>query len=514
MKRFLVAARRSIRRSLRNKVYRVILLWAVAVIGGEIVAETVLVRSAAAVSRENMEALLTIVNVVVIAGGAALTVALYFFLRRQILIPIEELRAVTGRFNAGDRQARCRVFDERDELGKLATAFNALLELVADQEELRAEQMSEIKAKNEELARSTHLKSKFLSMISHELRSPLNSIMGYAELLLDEVDGRLNPEQREDILAIRRSSEHLRRLIDDILDLSKLEAGRMRVELRAVSLNEVVKESEAVIQPMVAQKGLLFATVSESGEILVRADRHRLRQVIINLLTNAAKFTEKGGITVKMWCEGSDGLFEVKDTGVGVPADQIERIFEDFHQVDAEVTRRHGGTGLGLPIVRHLLHLMNGEVTVTSAPGEGTTFTVRLPLAREELPEIEEAVPAILVVDGDQQAISLYGRHLARERIGVIAAKGANDACEKLEMMARGGHSLVRLAAVVLDLDFLGAEGYKLLERIRRDERWKDTAVGCITSRDEDTSDFDATLAKPVSRKGLTLLVRSLLRRR
>jgi signal transduction histidine kinase len=234
----------------------------------------------------------------------------------------------------------------------------------------------------EQLREFDRLKSEFLASMSHELRTPLNSIIGFADVLLEGIDGELNERMEEDVRLIRSSGDHLRSLIGDILDMSKIEAGMMDLRYEVIDLPALARELESFArsQMLTYDKTLSFR-VELSPEVKeVTADRTRLKQVLFNLISNAIKFTTEGEVRVEM--ARDDGLLEVAvvDTGIGIKADNLPIVFEQFRQLDGSLTRTAGGTGLGLPISRSLVELHGGEIYVESEVGEGTTFTFTLPV--------------------------------------------------------------------------------------------------------------------------------------
>ena len=243
---------------------------------------------------------------------------------------------------------------------------------------------AEVKEKNEALQRANHLKSQFLANVTHELRTPLHSIISYGALILEGfVEGELSTEQEEHIQFMVRRAEDLSHLVDDMLDLSKIEADRIEVTPEPLDLAHGLTEVVNQLKPLANNKGLYLALEMEESIPRVMADGHRLRQVAINLVSNAIKFTDKGGVTIRC-CEIKQGDMvnvSVNDTGIGISPAALGYIFEAFRQADGSTTRQFGGTGLGLTIARKLIELQGGEVAVESAPGQGTTFSFTLPVA-------------------------------------------------------------------------------------------------------------------------------------
>jgi signal transduction histidine kinase len=222
-------------------------------------------------------------------------------------------------------------------------------------------------------------KSDFLAVMSHELRTPLTAIIGYEELLADEIAGPINAQQAQQLSRVKASAQHLLGLIDEILTFSRLEAGRETIRMEIVEVNRMIEEAAALISPLAGEKKLGFAVYPLDPPRQMRVDAGKLRQILVNLLSNAVKFTTQGGITLTTAVESGELVVRVADTGVGIAADHAERIFEPFWQVEQKATRRVGGTGLGLTVTRRLARLLGGDVKVESVAGEGAVFTLRLP---------------------------------------------------------------------------------------------------------------------------------------
>jgi PAS domain S-box-containing protein len=242
------------------------------------------------------------------------------------------------------------------------------------------EQNKRLQWSSHELQKANRLKSEFLASMSHELRTPLNAIMGYAALLADRIYGDVNERQEEGLRRIHVSAEHLLALINDILDLAKIEAGKMPLHLAPVSVALVVAEMSQQVEPTVRRKKLSYSTDLPSELPVMMSDETKIKQVLLNLLSNAVKFTNKGGVTVRVRIEDDHVRVEIEDTGIGIRPQDLEAIWEDFRQVDQSRTREFGGTGLGLSITRKLIQALGGSVRVMSEYGKGSTFSVALPL--------------------------------------------------------------------------------------------------------------------------------------
>jgi PAS domain S-box-containing protein len=223
------------------------------------------------------------------------------------------------------------------------------------------------------------IKSAFLATMSHELRTPLNSIIGFTGILLQGLVGELNPEQKKQLGMVRDSSTHLLELINDVLDLSKIEAGQLKLSREDFDLRASIERTVQITRPLAEKKGLELI-FEEPGEIPhLESDRRRVEQILLNLLSNAIKFTERGSVSVECHPEADRVSLRVRDTGIGLGPEEMERLFKPFSQIDSSLTRKYEGTGLGLSICKRLVELMGGEIWVESHPGEGSTFAFTLP---------------------------------------------------------------------------------------------------------------------------------------
>lgn len=361
------------------------------------------------------------------------------------------------------------------------------------------------------LQKASELKSRFLSNMSHEFRTPLNSIRSLARFLLDPADGPLPAEKQKQAGYILKAAESLTALVDDLLDLAKVEAGKLEVRVEDVDLVDLLSTLRGTFRPLL-DPGAPVALIFEdpAGLPPMRTDGGKVAQILRNFLSNALKFTDRGEIRVSARA-GAGGMivFAVSDTGLGVaPADQ-ERIFEEFAQVDGPMQTKVKGTGLGLPLSRKLAELLGGRVTLASEPGVGSTFTAEIPRVFGAVPEADTTpvAPAdaagggaggtILVVDDDEIA-----RYLVRESLAAstdLAVIEASDGEEGLRL-AR----LARPRAVVLDLAMRGLSGFEVLERLKADPATRSIPVIIHSSRALD--DVDRARLAPASatlRKGM-----------
>jgi signal transduction histidine kinase len=243
---------------------------------------------------------------------------------------------------------------------------------------------AEAEAARAEAESANGAKSDFLAVMSHELRTPLSAIMGYQELLADGISGPINEQQSQQLGRIKASARHLLSLIDEILTFTRIDAGREEVSLERASLETILEPAAELVEPLARARGLHIEVMLPPHQVVVETDPMKVRQMIVNLLGNAVKFTDRGRIILSGDQHGDQLVITVEDTGIGISQDHFERIFEPFWQVEQKATRRAGGTGLGLTVTRRLALLLGGDVTVKSNPGEGATFTICLPIRPSE----------------------------------------------------------------------------------------------------------------------------------
>ena len=295
--------------------------------------------------------------------------------RSELAVPMIVGEKLLGVF---DVQAdRANYFSEED--ASIYSTLAAQVGVALQNARLYVEQSATVT----QLRELDRLKSSFLANMSHELRTPLNSILGFADVILEELDGPLTENMANDLGLIYKNGQHLLHLINDVLDMAKIESGRMNLSLEKFRVHDIIEEVVSITSPLASEKNLsLFIEEGSDQEIEINADRTRVRQVMINIINNAIKFTEKGRISTRVTQQGEQVLIAVRDTGIGIPPDQLETVFQEFIQVDISSTRKAGGTGLGLPISRRLVEMHGGRLWVesTGVDGEGSTFFVELPL--------------------------------------------------------------------------------------------------------------------------------------
>jgi signal transduction histidine kinase len=245
----------------------------------------------------------------------------------------------------------------------------------------------EIADKSEQLALASQHKSQFLANMSHELRTPLNAILGYAELLVDGIYGVLPDRPKGVLERIQNNGKHLLALINDVLDLAKIEAGQLTLTLEDYSVPEVVKSVVTATEPLATSKGLKFTAALQDGLPMAHGDARRVSQVLLNLVGNAIKFTDKGEVEIRAIVDKGQFVLTVRDTGPGIADADQERIFGEFQQIDNSNTRKKGGTGLGLAISKRMVEMQGGTISVDSVLGQGSTFRVVLPVHVDEMME-------------------------------------------------------------------------------------------------------------------------------
>ena len=453
------------------------------------------------------------------------------------VFPVEVRLGLFGEGDAARVMALCRNISERKRAEAARHELNEALALARD-----------------EAVRADQAKSQFLANMSHELRTPLNAVIGYTELITEDLDVLGASSLRPDLERVHGAATFLLGLINDILDISKIEAGRFDIYLEEIDVEHVLAEVVDVIQPLAERNGNRLVSRLEAGLGPVRTDRLKLRQVMNNLLSNACKFTSKGEIGLVVRREGSGGewlVIEVSDTGVGIPPERCEMIFEAFAQADSSTTRKYGGTGLGLTISRRFCEMLGGGIEVKSAVGEGSTFTVRilarateedvlaasrsLGLEREEpavapvaessgsegaaaatsaeggaRPQVSAAAgeglelpyddaPVVLVIDDDPAVHDLISRHLVREGVRIRSAYDGREGIAHARAF--------RPAAILLDVVLPDISGWEVLAALKAEPTLATIPVVFSSILQEEDRALslgaDDYLVKPVSRERL-----------
>ncbi|HVZ51337.1 MAG TPA: response regulator [Pseudolabrys sp.] len=382
-----------------------------------------------------------------------------------------------------------------------------------------------LRAAKESAESASKVKSAFLANMSHELRTPLNAIIGYSEILLEDAQDRGDKASVNDLEKIQAAGKHLLGLINDILDLSKIEAGRMDVYVEQVFLNRLVDEVKTIITPMVKKNDNVLVVECPADIGALRTDVTKLKQSLINLLSNAAKFTKQGQVTLKLAREtGADGRamvrFEVSDSGIGMSEEQMSRLFQAFTQADSSTTRNFGGTGLGLTITKHFCTMLGGDIAVASESGKGSTFTIRLPAdgapveaeAEDDtsfLATTGETAPGaitVLVVDDDPVTHEVLTSTLGKEGCRLLHAR---DGSEALEIMRRERPDIVTLDVMMPKVD-----GWSVLGIMKSDPELAQIPVIMLTIVDDRNLGYSLGasefMTKPVDRGRLISVIERL----
>jgi len=432
-------------------------------------------------------------------GSIALALGLGYAISWSLVGPVKEIEKRLNQVAAGDFAQRVDVVN-RDELGALATNVNRMCEELG-----RLYQQLELVSKH---------KSQFLANMSHELRTPLNAIIGVTEMLREDARDLKREDEFEPLDRVLGAGRHLLALINDILDLSKIEAGRMELHLESFPLAPLINDVAKTIEPMATKNGNRIVVDCPPDLGTLHADQIRFRQALLNLASNANKFTENGTVTIAAQPQRPDGrdwiMIAVTDTGIGMTEEQIGSLFHEFSQADASTTRKYGGTGLGLAISKRFCQMMGGDITVKSMPGKGSTFTIRLPRivqigetvvtqARAEATQwVGEKTqePLILVVDDDATARDLVERHLERSGFAVVTAPGGREGLRLVREL--------RPAAVTLDIMMPDIDGWTVLAAIKGDPELAGIPVVLMSIVDQKNRGYALGaadyLVKPVDR--------------
>jgi signal transduction histidine kinase/CheY-like chemotaxis protein len=480
---------------------------------------------------------------VLISGLFALFVSskLQRLISRPILHLEDTMRMVSANRNYEVRATK----SYGDEIGRLIDGFNTMLSEIQQRDSALRGANEELKTRTgelekeilyrkqtqEELLKAKHTaeeasraKSTFLANMSHELRTPLNAIIGYSEMLEEETRESGKSDDVKDLRKIQSAGKHLLALINDVLDLSKIEAGKMGLHLESFEVAPLIDEMITTLQPAAAKNSnkIQVQVANEVGAM--RADVTKVRQILFNLLSNACKFTDHGIISVNVDQDKVEGhnwvRFRVCDTGIGITAKQRENLFHEFSQADASIARKYGGTGLGLAITYRFVQLMKGRIAVESEPGKGATFTVHLPAqvvaeaaesvrsagtsdATAPLVESKTHKDTILIIDDDASVRDLMSRFLSKLGFHAVAAGSGEEGIR----LARQ----VRPLVITLDVVMPECDGWTVLKKLKSDSTLAEIPVIMVTIVDNEAMGIDLGasnyLIKPVDRDRLAVLI-------
>jgi len=422
----------------------------------------------------------SVVSLAVVCGFGGL--AMVRLLTSRIMAPIERVTRGACRIGQGDLDHRIEI-DTDDELGDLAREFNRMAAEVATS---RAEldhnvqvRTAELRAANEELRKASRLKSEFLANMSHELRTPLNSIIGFTRIVARKTDGVIDSAQTENLKKVLHSANLLLDQINEILDLAKIEAGRVTISRESFEIEPFLKELAGTVKPLVEAGGNSLTLDFASDLGVATTDRGKLRQIVLNLLSNASKFTKGGRLWLRCRRAAQGRLrIEVEDTGIGIAADQLDIIFEEFRQADGSTSREYGGTGLGLSIAKRLTEMLGGRVEVRSTPSIGSMFAIELPIKPlaeldtsqpcDEQPSLdvppvadEPRRPVVLHIDDDPHALYLVKEELKDANYEVV---GVRNGMEGIVLARR-----LQPACILLDVMLPAMDGWDIIAELKRD---------------------------------------------
>jgi signal transduction histidine kinase/CheY-like chemotaxis protein len=446
--------------------------------------------------------------------GVRSVVAVPLKARGQVIGVLIVTSRVPHKFREEDQQLLSALADHAAIAIENAKLYEQVRQYAEALEAKVEDRTRELQETNRQLEEASRHKSEFLANMSHELRTPMNAIMGFTRLVMRRTKDRLPTREYENLGKILISAEHLLALINDILDLSKIEAGRMEMHAINVDVEPMVDLCLRTVEPLVKSERIRLVKDIEPGLPPLITDHDKLKQILINLLSNAVKFTEEGTVTVMARRRDGAMVLAITDTGIGIPADKLELIFEEFRQVDSSTTRRYSGTGLGLSISRRLARVMGGDITVQSSIGVGSTFTLTLPLQDEatlpatpagavpsqEAPAAQpEADRVVLAIDDDPDVIYLLSENLTEAGYRVVGALSGEEGLRKAREL--------RPCAITLDILMPHKDGWQILYELKADPVTQDIPIIVLSIVDNKDLGFrlgaSDYLLKPFDREAI-----------
>lgn len=445
-------------------------------------------------------------------------ILILIFIQRNIFGSLRDAVSVLKSLTEGDIEVdipkRSGILaNDNDEVGRLLSALQTYKDTSEELDKVLS-LSKDLEAARDEAKEASEAKSKFLANMSHELRTPLNGIIGYADLLLEECEDEGNEMMAEDLTKITQSGSHLLSIINDILDMSKIEAGKMELFVSEFNISDLVEQIKNISQSLADKNNNKIIYEVADGLSSMKGDETRLRQCVVNLISNAVKFTENGTVKVRVESDNKpdEGLIiSVADTGIGMTEKQLQKIFEDFTQADDETTAKFGGTGLGLAITRNLVTMMQGTVGVESTLDVGSTFTISLPRYLEPKQTVSEEIvgdtgPLVLIVDDDLNIHDLACRILIQNGYRTISA---TDGSRGIEIAREKNPALI-----LLDIMMPEKDGWEVLKELRNDADLANIPV-LVTSVLEEQKTAEALgarayVSKPIDKKQLLDTLKSL----
>ncbi len=440
-------------------------------------------RLGAQIAKLNRPLYQTLVVLVLVALGVLL------FIVRTVSQPVRELTVVANALRDERYDVKIVTDWHSTEIDQLTQAFAQLRDSLLDLRARNVEFSDGLLRAKEDAEAANRTKSTFLANMSHELRTPLNAIIGYSEMLADDADDDGAEALASDLKKINGAGRHLLSLINDVLDLSKVEAGKMTIYTEAIDVAAMLRDVEATVAPLVRKNGNRLDITGASSAGLMHSDLTKLRQTLFNLLSNASKFTDAGRIALSVTrttrADGDWVQFAVEDSGIGMTPEQLSGVFQAFAQADESTTRKYGGTGLGLAISRKFCQLLGGDITVTSTPGIGSIFMVDLPVAVPGRGPVVGGLaptgtvmigPSVLAIDDDPALLELMVRFLTREGFAVHTASSGSEGVALAKTL--------RPIAVITDIMMPGMDGWSVIAALKADAATSDIPVILVTVTD------------------------------